>query len=94
MISGLDPAQPLFYTGPQTTQLHRDDASFVEVLHTEIGLLGKPESLGHVDVYVNGGKNQATCHPYMCSYSKAYEIYADAGLPGRCVGMYFSQRHY
>ena len=50
------------------------------MIHTKIVLLGKRESLGHVDVYVNGGKNQPTCHPfnYMCSHSKSYEIDADA----------------
>ncbi|XP_043529865.1 inactive pancreatic lipase-related protein 1-like isoform X2 [Frieseomelitta varia] len=49
-----------------TMKLHKSDASFVDVIHTngkllsQIGL-GLPEPIGHVDFYPNGGRSQPGC---------------------------------
>ena len=62
-IVGLDPAAPLFDHRHQRPdkRLNKDDAKFVEVIHTNAQELGYPKSLGHVDFYVNGGYFQKSC---------------------------------
>lgn len=50
-ITGLDPAQPCFKNADSSVKLHKTDASFVDIIHTngkllsEIGL-GLPEPIG------------------------------------------------
>lgn len=50
-ITGLDPAQPCFKNANPSMKLHKSDASFVDIIHTngrllsEIGL-GLPEPIG------------------------------------------------
>ncbi|XP_015430256.1 PREDICTED: pancreatic lipase-related protein 2-like [Dufourea novaeangliae] len=72
-ITGLDPAQPCFKDADSTVKLHKSDALFVDVIHTngkllsEIGL-GLPEPIGHVDFYPNGGKCQPGCIKIDTSY--------------------------
>lgn len=50
-ITGLDPAQPCFVTADETLKLGKDDAEYVDVIHTNarqlihLGL-GLPEQLG------------------------------------------------
>ena len=65
-ISGLDPAGPLFSGKKSPVRLDKDDAKFVDVIHsnTEIALgmgLGTNEESGHIDFYVNGGQSQPGC---------------------------------
>lgn len=65
-ITGLDPAQPCFSIADESLKLDKDDAPFVDVIHTNarnllfLGL-GLPEQLGFVDFYPNGGKAQPGC---------------------------------
>ncbi|XP_053994287.1 pancreatic triacylglycerol lipase-like isoform X1 [Hylaeus volcanicus] len=72
-ITGLDPAQPCFKNADSTVKLHKSDAPFVDIIHTngklltEIGL-GLPEPIGHVDFYPNGGKSQPGCVKIDSSY--------------------------
>lgn len=54
-IPGLDPALPLFSPGSDTERLSSSDAGFVDVIHTDGGILGYPWPLGHADFYPNGG---------------------------------------
>ncbi|XP_037558040.2 phospholipase A1-like [Dermacentor silvarum] len=85
-ITGLDPAGPLFES--RGIHLTKDDAAFVDVLHTSIGSgwtdvvqgrLGMRASCGHVDFYPNGGKEQPGCWRFSsCSHSKATEFYAES----------------
>lgn len=64
-ITGLDPAQPCF-VGTDLT-LNKNDAPFVDVIHTNSrpiipGIaLGYVDDMGHVDMYVNGGHHQPIC---------------------------------
>ena len=65
-ISGLDPAGPLFAGKRTVVRLDRDDADFVDVIHsnTEVALglgLGTVDESGDVDFYVNGGQSQPGC---------------------------------
>ncbi len=65
-ISGLDPAGPMFAGKKPPVRLDKDDAKFVDVIHsnTEIALglgLGTSEESGHIDFYVNGGQYQPGC---------------------------------
>ncbi|KAF2881203.1 hypothetical protein ILUMI_24968 [Ignelater luminosus] len=54
-ITGLDPAFSLFPLKDRSRRLSRFDADFVDVIHTNAGMIGFPISLGHADFYPNGG---------------------------------------
>lgn len=59
-ITALDPAEPLFTDTDILVRLDRNDAKFVDVVHTDTlpltrGGLGMPTAIGHVDFYPNGG---------------------------------------
>ncbi|GFS19022.1 pancreatic triacylglycerol lipase-like [Elysia marginata] len=66
-ITGLDPADPNFEHLPYVVRLDPTDALFVDVIHTDgrkfestVGF-GLAQPSGHIDFYVNGGKNQKGC---------------------------------
>ena len=71
-ITGLDPADPYFQNKDPWMRLDEGDAKFVDVLHTDAGFIGNSLMLkggfgtwqpsGHVDIYVNGGIEQAGCN--------------------------------
>ncbi|XP_011259268.1 pancreatic triacylglycerol lipase-like [Camponotus floridanus] len=68
-ITGLDPAQPCFRNADPSVHLNKNDAPFVDVIHTNGRLLfslglGLPEIIGHVDFYPNGGKMQPGCEEF------------------------------
>lgn len=61
-ITGLDPAGPGFDPQPNAdNKLDKDDAEFVDVIHTCSGKLGITEAVGTADFYVNGGSKQPEC---------------------------------
>ncbi|KAJ8710539.1 hypothetical protein PYW08_009054 [Mythimna loreyi] len=57
-LTGLDPAGPCFRSLGPEDKLWRTDAERVDVLHTNIDGFGIAETLGHVDIYANGGEFQ------------------------------------
>jgi hypothetical protein len=60
--TGLDPARPLIDEyGDPSFKLSKDDASHVQVIHTNAGFLGAEAPMGHVDFCVNGGRIQPSC---------------------------------
>lgn len=66
-ITGLDPAGPAFSTSHEAHRLDRNDAQFVDAIHTnaDFGIqvfLGIYTQVGHVDYYANDGKWQPSCH--------------------------------
>ncbi|XP_035206595.1 pancreatic triacylglycerol lipase-like [Stegodyphus dumicola] len=65
-ITGLDPAGPLFNGVHPLVRLGREDAEFVDVIHTNYAPnrfegYGIKETLGHFDFYPNGGEDQTGC---------------------------------
>ncbi|XP_071451487.1 lipase member H-like [Hetaerina americana] len=83
-ITGLDPAAPLYSVSDTSNRLDRDDAVFVDVIHTCGGLLGFRTPIGKVDFFPNGGTIPQPGCPldYMfagtCSHSRAWKLYAES----------------
>lgn len=53
-ITGLDPARPCFNEGERLNGLQRGDAAFVDIIHSNAGILGIKNPIGDVDFYPNG----------------------------------------
>lgn len=54
-ITALDPAFPMFYPEIFYKPISKDDAEFVDVIHTDAGLYGTPLATGTADFWPNGG---------------------------------------
>lgn len=83
-ITGLDPAHPCFYHDPNVIEgalksLSADDASFVDVIHTNAGQLGVGQRIGHIDFYAGGnGITQDGCsNNIACSHTQAPKLFAN-----------------
>ncbi|XP_044735396.1 phospholipase A1-like [Chrysoperla carnea] len=82
-ITGLDPALPLYNLAPGDAEwrLTKDDAQFVDVIHTASGLLGFLFPLGDNDYYPNGGTvSQPGCNFDIggsCSHSRSWEYFIE-----------------
>lgn len=61
ILSGLDPALPMFITSENSEKLDKSDAKYVDVIHTNALVQGKFERCGHADFYMNGGIFQPNC---------------------------------
>ncbi|VVC35764.1 Triacylglycerol lipase family,Lipase/vitellogenin,Alpha/Beta hydrolase fold [Cinara cedri] len=89
-ITALDPAAPGFkskrYIPNYFRPLTIDDAEFVDVIHTAIGILGIIEPVGHVDFYPNYGESpQPNCkndifqfQQIICSHRQSYLYYEES----------------
>lgn len=71
---GLDPALPLYMFISPSTRLSADAANFVDVIHTDGGVLGYPWPLGHADFYPNHGIFQPGCAKQELSKNRWYSI--------------------
>lgn len=72
----MDPAAPGFEIFPVTLQkLSKENADFVDVIHTAGGTFGYLESLGHVDFYPNDG----TAPQPGCDSNWFLEFFGSAG---------------
>ncbi|XP_063922794.1 lipase member H-A isoform X2 [Zophobas morio] len=97
-IVGLDPARPLINRyGDRYFRLTKDDAHQVQVIHTNSGILGEVNQVGHIDFCVNGGKMQPGCKGHIlrrsrCSHFQGACYYAvtvrnkNAHLGQPCMG--------
>ncbi|KAF9411210.1 hypothetical protein HW555_009924 [Spodoptera exigua] len=79
-ISSLDPAGPCFSDLEVALRLSKEDADFVDVIHTDAGVYGLNEQIGHVDFYPNSGSEQPNCLFQTCSHSRAWLLYAESVL--------------
>lgn len=57
----MDPAKPLFISAKNNRKLSKDDAEFVDIIHTDVLERGILATAGHADFYVNGGIEQPGC---------------------------------
>ncbi|KAJ0176242.1 hypothetical protein K1T71_008416 [Dendrolimus kikuchii] len=77
-ITGLDPAGPCFVMANLDGRLDKTDAQYVDVIHTNGGMLGLRDPIGHKDFYPNGGRSQPRCMLSICDHSRAWEYYAES----------------
>lgn len=60
-ITAMDPAGPFFQGLPTDQRLDKSDADFVDVIHTNEGVLGYWGNCGNADFHVNCGTIQTGC---------------------------------
>lgn len=81
-ITGLDPAKPCFRYEKTLPGLMRGDASIVDIIHTNIGILAKREPMGDIDFYPGGAHPiKPGCLTIACSHTRAVEYFAESVYP-------------
>ncbi|XP_062139643.1 vitellogenin-1 [Drosophila sulfurigaster albostrigata] len=82
-ITGLDPAKPCFNEGESLSGLLRGDATFVDVIHSNPGVLGKSDPIGDADFYPGGLSSLPNgCLTVTCAHSRAWEYFEESIYPG------------
>ncbi|XP_068720095.1 pancreatic triacylglycerol lipase-like [Montipora capricornis] len=60
-ITGLDPAGPYFTGTDAKVHLDKTDAEYVDIVHTNMPLIGTSDHVGHTDFFPNGGSLHPGC---------------------------------
>ncbi|KAM7350117.1 vitellogenin-1-like [Cochliomyia hominivorax] len=82
-ITGLDPANPCFNEGENLSGLQRNDAEFIDIIHSNPGGFGKPNAVGDVDFYPEGlAPIKPGCTQLGCSHSRSVEYFTESVYPG------------
>ncbi|CAO1342054.1 unnamed protein product [Diamesa hyperborea] len=80
-VFSLDPAGPLFSINSPDTRVASTDANYVEVIHTNGGVLGFLEPLGQADFFPNWGSSQPGCGDDVagfCSHARVVNLFAES----------------
>ncbi|XP_018398479.1 PREDICTED: pancreatic triacylglycerol lipase-like [Cyphomyrmex costatus] len=80
-VVGLDPALPGFRVEGPGLRISNEDANYVEIIHTNGGVLGFLEPIGNIDFYPNGGQKQVGCGVDLggsCSHSRSFQYFAES----------------
>ncbi|XP_049296733.1 pancreatic lipase-related protein 2-like [Anopheles funestus] len=81
-IIGLDPALP-FFAGNAPDRIMASDADYVEIIHTNGGVLGFMDPIGDADFYPNFGRVQPGCGADVggsCAHARAVHFYVESIL--------------
>lgn len=82
-ITGLDPAKPCFINDAKLIGLHSGDGLFVDVIHSDAGIIGLRERVGDADFYPNGfDPIPLGCATLSCAHSRSWEYYTETVYPG------------
>ncbi|XP_011178449.2 phospholipase A1 [Zeugodacus cucurbitae] len=82
-ITGLDPAKPCFFKNDTLNSLKTGDAEFVDIIHTNIGILAKKKPLGDIDFYPGGANSLPPgCLTASCAHIRSVEYFAESVYPG------------
>ncbi|XP_076289000.1 pancreatic triacylglycerol lipase-like [Lasioglossum baleicum] len=77
-VVALDPALPNFALSEPGERVAQGDAKYVQVIHTNTGVLGYERAIGDIDFYPNGGAIQPGCTSNTCSHLRAYKYFAES----------------
>lgn len=81
VVMALDPAGPLFSFDNPAERVAPTDAVHVEIIHTNAGLLGFREPIGHASFYPNFGRTQPGCGVDVsgqCAHARSTLFYAES----------------
>lgn len=91
-ISGLDPALPLYTFQSKNQRLCPSDAAFVDIIHTDGGVLGLPFPMGHADFFPNGGVGlQPGCVEQQLQKQQWLGVFSECSWPLYLIFLHFGK---